>query len=331
MNKGISRIIQRGLLLRVAIGAAILIVLALTIFSHGSRQIALLTAKQTGLLRTKQIAPLQAEAEEQRLKAKAAEEEAQPPELALTLTLLTPDEVPALAPVVARVSLHNTTADPITFVEDYTVNPFVLEILDERGVLVASTNPLMQTLLQERARHAEWCSGISTIAAGKSRDEIWVISVLYPFDKPGKYELRMTCYKREEPWKINAQDGEEPPLIAQDAVPLTVRPFDREALEKSCEDIFAPTDPGDFKGVLSNTRMAALYSVRHDVVLPYLDWMARAWNSSDACQAMRRIGSERAEELLAQLASRKNALGQAARQAMESPIKEISMRDIIAR
>jgi len=138
MNKSISRGTRRRLLLPVAIGAIILIVLVLTIFSYDSRHIALLTAKQIGLLKTRQTAPLKTA--EQRLKT-----ETQHSGLVLTLTLLTPDEVPAFAPVVALINLHNTTADPFTFEDDPRWPPiFMLEILDEGGALVASTSTLFQ-------------------------------------------------------------------------------------------------------------------------------------------------------------------------------------------
>ena len=75
------------------------------------------------------------------------------------------------------------------------------------------------------------------------------------------------------------KDGEEwsPPLIP-DAVSLTVTPFDRAALENSCAELFAPMrDHTDVQEIPLSARTAALYSVRHDVALPFLAFRALYW------------------------------------------------------
>jgi len=74
-------------------------------------------------------------------------------------------------------------------------------------------------------------------------------------------------------------------------------------------------------------RVKALRSVRHDIVLPYLDWIACQWADAETCKAIRRIGTDRALELLDTLAARDDRVGEAARKSMTMPL-EVTMWDV---
>ena len=63
-----------------------------------------------------------------------------------------------------------------------------------------------------------------------------------------------------------------------------------------------------------------LYFVHDDVVLPYLDWCAYQLKDVNACVAMRRLGTERAQRLLTELQARKDRVGVEARNAMKLPL-----------
>ena len=75
-------------------------------------------------------------------------------------------------------------------------------------------------------------------------------------------------------------------------------------------------------GIPLGVRATVLYSVRHDVVLPYLDWMVREWADQYACRAMRRIGTPEARALINVLAARDDKAGEAARKALAIPLKK---------
>jgi hypothetical protein len=76
-------------------------------------------------------------------------------------------------------------------------------------------------------------------------------------------------------------------------------------------------------------RRKALYTIRHDAVLPYLSLIARDWADTSeqwpAMMAIRRIGSPRSEELFSTLTARDDEVGRAARMVAEERLDEANM------
>jgi hypothetical protein len=71
-----------------------------------------------------------------------------------------------------------------------------------------------------------------------------------------------------------------------------------------------------------------LLSVRHDVALPYLEWMAREYSDAYACRAMRRIGTERAKAVLRALEAHPGTIGEQARASAKLRMA-IGMWDVV--
>jgi len=239
-----------------------------------------------------------------------------PSDLALSLQFL-PDaaEITAYEPLLAKVTLQNTTRDNVKYLERET--PVVLEIFAADGQCVAST---LDRAVRD-ARGPGGFSGIQRIAPGESYTQTWAISGLYTFDTPGRYDVQLTLYAM--PY------GKPPQKLAQAGAAMTVTPFDRAKLEQRCEALFAPIRDYEEKEISKEACYTALYSVRHDVMLPYLDWIATRSGTRDACLALRRIGSPRALALLEMLQARTDTVGDNARKAMNRPLAT-SMSDIVA-
>jgi hypothetical protein len=147
---------------------------------------------------------------------------------------------------------------------------------------------------------------------GETYSKFLILTGLYQFGMPGLYSVRV--HQQGVP--------QEMPVLCQDVVAVQVLPYDAARLEAVCDDLFAPIRNHSSFGVIPmGVRTKALYSVRDDVVLPYLDWLVREWNAEYAARAMRRIGTPRAESLLAALAARGDEGGEAARQALEMSLE----------
>ena len=144
-----------------------------------------------------------------------------------------------------------------------------------------------------------------------------VLTGLYQFQKPGEYSVRVQQFGEFERGF---------PVLAEDTASVRVLPFDASRLGARCEELFRPlrTHSSSRTDIPQQVRVAALYSVRSDLVLPYLDWMAREFASRYACRAIRRVGTTRAERLLNALAARRDKVGEAARKAMKMPVENTS-------
>jgi hypothetical protein len=116
-------------------------------------------------------------------------------------------------------------------------------------------------------------------------------------------------------------DTEQGQLISQNVTTLTATSAAETSLQQQCAAIFAPVhaqrDPTDFP---SRARRQALYYVRDDAVLPYINWLISHGQAPDACVALRRIGSKRSLELLSNLTKRTDAIGLTARQSLQRPV-----------
>ncbi len=227
---------------------------------------------------------------------------ARPGEIALEVTFVGCDgTVSAYEPLLARLDWHSRTAETISVRLGNGVEPNTyVEVHDADGTVLASTP----------RPHPEFggMQGGFHVAGGETYSEIWILTGLYQFREPGVY----TIHFRLLDWV------EGLPVIAEETVSVQVLPFDAARLEARCQDLFAAI----YRRTRSEPQVSlvvaakALRSVLHDIALPYLDWMAREWDDRYACRAIRRIGSERSEKLMAALAARADGVGTAMEQAM---------------
>jgi hypothetical protein len=224
---------------------------------------------------------------------------ASPGQLDCEIALLTKDgAMTASEPLIARVEIVNRSDEQIRL---RTGNTTYLTVRDATGALVAAT-PRPKPAMDDRY-------GVRRLASGETYSTYWIVSGLCQFDTPGRYAVRVQ------------QLGFPPELavLCEGAASLEVLPYDAARIEAACEEVFR--NRSSFGSLPIGVRSKALYSVRDDVALPYLDWMAREWESPYACLAIRRIGTPRAEGLIAALAARTDGVGEAARRALEMSLE----------
>lgn len=231
---------------------------------------------------------------------------AEPKDINLSLTLLTKaGTITADEPLLARIELLNQSEDKLEFVSGNDQSPTAcVEIRDENGILVASTpKPDLSNGIYATIR----------LAAGESRSMVWIISGLYKFDKPGVYTVSV------KQLKVTGEKDEVMPVIAEDSAKIKVLPFDAAQLETRCEEIFEPlrTHSAHKTDLSMSVRTKALYSVHNDIVLPYLEWLARESHSMYACNAILRVGTEKAKSIVNTLVTQQDDLGIAACKAQE--------------
>lgn len=221
-------------------------------------------------------------------------------DIALSLRLLPGNEtVSAYEPVVAAAELTNTTAREMQIGEagEFTTR---LQVRDEAGRLVAATvRPVMPY---------DFGFGIPRIAPGQTRRTPLVISALHTFARAGRYTIRI---QRRQPYPCSD-------LLAEAETTLTVEPFDAARLQRRCEQLFGEAT--------KNTK--ALWSIRHDLVLPYLEKMANLWEPEYSCRALRRLNTPAARQLLEKLAVRDDGVGKAAKDSLAKAPVEVDAWDI---
>jgi hypothetical protein len=208
----------------------------------------------------------------------------QPGDIGLTVTFLTGDgAVVAHEPLLARVELVNHTAETVNI-----PRLTCLELCDSDGKVVAAI-PRPEVSM-------DFISSAFSLKPGEIYTGTWVISVLYQFDKPGTYTLRVH-------W-LYSQDGKLMDF-ATGAADIRALPFDEARVTARCEELFQPFYSSEKSDIKLSILARALYSVRHNLALPYLDWLAREMGYADACYAIQQIGTPRATALLETLARRR--------------------------
>jgi hypothetical protein len=181
-----------------------------------------------------------------------------------------------------------------------------LEVLDANGKIIAAT--------PKRRISVEDMSGLKEFAPGETYVQFWVISGLYDFRLPGDYTIRVQQFDDRQ----MLPDSGSLILMSEHTAALRVLPYDPARLKARCEDLFLPlrNSTSGQTDVPMSTRTKALYSVRDDLVLPYIEWMARQWDDAYACRAMRCIGTPKALALVNDLAARDDRAGRAAKRAL---------------
>jgi hypothetical protein len=224
-----------------------------------------------------------------------------------------PGKITAGEPLLARVVLVNRAAHATEIVLGGEAASYLhLEILGEDGHVLAAT-PRPDPL-------AEGITGLAALQPGEQRTWFWVVTGLYRFGSPGRHTLRLRL--------LGKQEGL--PVLAEASTALAVGPYDAARLDARCEELLEPLRRHRSLGGLDiSCRTKALYSVRDDIVLPYVDWIAREWADQYACRAIKRIGTPRALRLLEALQKRTDRVGQAARSLPQMHMPDFTMWDVV--
>lgn len=214
--------------------------------------------------------------------------------------------VTAYEPVLIRVEDKNETDKSVTLRSDAWIERVVIE--DARGRVVA-TSP-------RESIPANYLVSSRQLKPGESLVGILAVSALYPFSEPGDYTVRVQRTKFQ-----NTID-----VLAEDRVAVRVLPFDAARLKARCEALFKHErqSPAD-RDLSMHDMTRALFSVRHDIALPYIDWHARSGLSTawEAWIALRLISSPQAIAELDTLAARKDKTGKAVREMMQMPLDRL--------
>jgi len=235
---------------------------------------------------------------------------AQPGQVTLALNLAPANGIiTAGEPVIAHIEVTNVTDHEVEVVRGYARRPtLVLEIWDSESRLLKGTP--REPLQPRRPRRGPL--GSHRIGPGKSYEEFSVVTEMWHFGEPGQYLLHARLLEFE---------GEQ--VLAEDTARLKVEPFDAACLEARCDQLFHSIRDPSRGTPARDTWLAkhALQTVRGEVALPYLDYLARRHASVEACLAIRRVGTPRAQQLIQILAAREDEYGEAARRALETPIE----------
>jgi len=197
---------------------------------------------------------------------------ARPEDLSLTVTLSEGSKsVSAYEPVVGVVEMTNEAKEPVCVFksDDLTTR---IQVRDQDGRLVAITErPIMPLDVMFTA---------DALDPGETLTRRLVFSALYTFSEPGEYEVRVQQFDFERCF----------PVLAEGRATVTVEPFDATRLQARCEELME--SPGG--------KSKIIYSVRHDIALPYLERLTK-WNNRDAYRAIHRIDTAASRELLARI------------------------------
>jgi hypothetical protein len=208
--------------------------------------------------------------------------------------------ITAREPLIARLDISNESSEEIRI---WSAGVF-LDVYDEADSVVA-TMPRPRGVRNLRL-------GARKMAPREVYSRFLIVTGMCQFESPGLYAVRAQ----------HLAPSQELSVLCEDAVSLQVLPYNAARLEAACDELFAPIRKRSSSGAIPmGVRTKALYSIRDDVVLPYLDWLVRERNAEYAARAMRRIGTPRAENLLTALAARTDEAGEAARQALEMSLE----------
>ena len=237
-------------------------------------------------------------------------------EVRMTL-LVSNNTITAGEPLLARVALVNRSREAgHVSMGNSGGSTTCLEVLDSAGKLLAAT-PKRQIRSPDGN-----LSGLPRLGPGETYTQVWVVSGLYEFRLPGDYTIRVQQYDDSQ---LHFKSGSLI-LLSEDKAAVRVLPYDAARLKARCEELFLPLQNPmlDRKDVPMSARVKALYSVRDDIALPCLEWMAHQWHDDNACLAMRRIGTPKALGLVNDLAAREDSAGRAAKSALA---RELETKD----
>ena len=223
---------------------------------------------------------------------------AQPGDIALSLSI-TPigDVITALEPLLATVEFRNQKEHDVSLAicEQLTMS---VEIRNKKGEVVAATS---------RPELADIVYSTWKFAPGETRTKSLVMSGLYEFGTPGDYMI----YVRQ----LDLQQN--PTVLAEATASVHVLPFSKIRLESRCEKLFGPMSKRVSVSPEDAPEVRSLCSVRHNVALPYLKWIAENYDAYLACQSLRRINTNESLAMLDELMQRTDRIGETARNARQ--------------
>lgn len=220
-------------------------------------------------------------------------------QLALRIELVTPDgSISAREPLLARISIQNAGDTATSVPMGGLLHPLLrLSVRDADGNEIGGTpgrrGPLRSAMVWK-------------LRPGETRTFIWVVTGCCCLSEPGEYTVRIELVACTEGY----------PVIVTGESTVTVLPYDRGRVEATCEALFLPLrDPAsrDTNSPSWAVCVRALYSVRDDAVVPYLEWMIAQWGSTSACRALRRVGTPHARAVLDALSRRTDRAGEVVR------------------
>lgn len=226
-------------------------------------------------------------------------------QLALRIELVTPDgSISAREPLLARISIQNAGDTATSLPMGDLLHPLLrLSVLDADGNEIGGTPQ----------RHGSLRSAmVWELQPRETRTFIWAVTGCCRLSEPGEYKVRVELVACTEGY----------PVIVTGESSILVLPYDHGRLQNTCETLFRPLrDPAsrDKAGLPSVVCQRALYSVRDDVVVPYLEWMIAQWGAPYACRALRRVDTPRARAVLAALSRRTDRAGEVVRANADGP------------
>ncbi|MHB9023803.1 MAG: WD40 repeat domain-containing protein [Armatimonadota bacterium] len=222
------------------------------------------------------------------------------PAMAVHLEPLPGNEtISAYEPLLVNFRVENTGRQTIELPAWCTEYTLRLEVYDGQGRLRAATlhPPIPLDFLHSLYR----------LQPGSALETTLVISSLFTFTEPGQYIVRARQLALDNAIRV----------LVEDDAQITVLPFDADRLQARCD-------------ASRNAKQSkTLYSVRHNLALPALIWMAHEWHDVYACRAIKRIGTPEAERALRQLVQEGGQVGKAASSLDAIPAR-INMWDIAA-
>jgi len=219
----------------------------------------------------------------------------------LQLAFLGEGPVSAYEPVLATVTLTSRAKNMI-LVPCRAGEGLLAQVKDSTGKPVAA--------LPVSSQSPEGLGSAIELAPGQSEQRTWVVTGFYTFAQPGTYEVEIMARQRSA-----LKNGWE--AVARASASLRVVPFDRTRLENRCQELVAPKAAAAKLPEL--VRRRALYSVRQDTVLPFLEWLVVHRHDPEALRAIRRVGTPRAERLAKALADSPGEVGRTAKAGMRLP------------
>jgi hypothetical protein len=209
----------------------------------------------------------------------------EPPPLKMAITFI-PPEIAAYEPLVARVT-ETTAAGEALWAGGWDHLSCRIQVRDCSGNLLAIT--------PRQTMPIDFVPGGTSAPPGGTVVQDMVISALYTFSEPGEYEVRVQQLRLQEHFPVDAEVSAR----------VRVLPFDGARLEARCRELAGmERSRGKFEWFY------ALCSVRHDVVLPYLDqWVG----NTEASHAIMAIDSAAARAKFEALLARQDRVGKTAR------------------
>lgn len=247
---------------------------------------------------------------------------AKPGEITLKVIRLLPADgvITAYEPILAEIETKNVSSRTVKIV----TSPYLalrIEVQDSKGKLLGSS-PSVDNILDRSF-------GVKDLTPGQSIRCFIVINAICPFDHPDTYRV-----------SIEFTDGWElvPSKLAESTTTVKVLPFNAEKLKTRLEEIIRPVKTLDdwqlnadsIADFPTDARMKALFSVHHNIALPYLEEVRSGYSGYSyewpALIAIRRVNTPESKSQFAQLMEQDGKAGQAAQKAAEGRL-EISEED----